>query len=53
MKRRTGGPIEDPEDMELPIWAGIVPLTTTAGAPVADPGVLEGVDVPASLAVQR
>jgi nitroimidazol reductase NimA-like FMN-containing flavoprotein (pyridoxamine 5'-phosphate oxidase superfamily) len=49
VKSRTGGPIEEPSDLELPIWAGLVPLTTTAGDPVADPDVLPGVEVPASL----
>jgi nitroimidazol reductase NimA-like FMN-containing flavoprotein (pyridoxamine 5'-phosphate oxidase superfamily) len=37
VKRRAGGPIDDPEDLELPYWAGVIPLTLTAGAPLADP----------------
>ena len=28
-KSRTGGPNEDPEDMELPIWHGTVPAVTS------------------------
>jgi nitroimidazol reductase NimA-like FMN-containing flavoprotein (pyridoxamine 5'-phosphate oxidase superfamily) len=36
-KMRTGGPLDDEEDLALPYWAGIVPLTLAAGAPVADP----------------
>ena len=32
-KVRTGGPIDDAEDMGLPVWAGIVPLRLVAGAP--------------------
>lgn len=36
-KVRTGPP-EDPEaDLDLPLWAGVVPLQTTAGAPQAAP----------------
>jgi hypothetical protein len=35
-KVRQGGPLDDPEDMGWPIWAGFVPLTLRAGAPVAD-----------------
>ena len=31
---RTGGPLDDSEDMDLPVWAGVIPLTTVAGAPV-------------------
>ncbi|MGZ4512418.1 MAG: pyridoxamine 5'-phosphate oxidase family protein, partial [Mycobacterium sp.] len=41
-KVRTGGPVDDPEDCALPHWAGMVPLSVTAGAPVpagdSDPG---------------
>lgn len=39
-KVRTGHPVDDEEDMELPVWAGYVPLSTTAGAPVADEGTI-------------
>jgi nitroimidazol reductase NimA-like FMN-containing flavoprotein (pyridoxamine 5'-phosphate oxidase superfamily) len=35
-KVRTGPPIEDASDLELPYWAGEVPLVTTFGAPLAD-----------------
>jgi nitroimidazol reductase NimA-like FMN-containing flavoprotein (pyridoxamine 5'-phosphate oxidase superfamily) len=33
-KVRTGGPVDDPEDVALPYWAGVVPLTLNAGTPV-------------------
>lgn len=33
-KVRTGGPVDDPEDWALPHWAGVVPVSLTAGAPV-------------------
>jgi hypothetical protein len=36
-KVRTGGPKEDPEDMGLPVWAGVVPLRLVPSAPVQDP----------------
>ena len=35
-KLRAGGPSDDEEDLALPVWAGVVPLRTAAGAPVAD-----------------
>jgi uncharacterized protein len=38
-KVRTGGVKDEPEDYALPFWAGVVPLTLTAGRPVADDGV--------------
>ena len=34
-KIRTGPPLDDEEDYELPVWAGVIPLRLTAGA--ADP----------------
>ena len=36
-KVRTGGPIDDPADLALPIWAGQLPLSTSYGSPVAEP----------------
>ncbi len=33
-KVRTGGPVDDLEDLALPHWAGVVPLRVTAGTPV-------------------
>ena len=36
VKARTEGVKDDPEDMELPVWAGIVPVATTYGTPVPD-----------------
>ena len=30
-KVRTGGPIDDDEDMDLPVWAGVVPLRLVPG----------------------
>ena len=35
-KVRTGGPLDDAEDMQLPVWAGVVPLELRARAPIPD-----------------
>ena len=48
-KVRTGGPIDDDEDYDLPIWAGELPLTLTPGTPSDDGRVLDGVEVPESI----
>ncbi|MGB1025582.1 MAG: pyridoxamine 5'-phosphate oxidase family protein, partial [Rhodospirillaceae bacterium] len=48
-KMRTGGPIDDEEDYALPIWAGILPVTTHIGAPEPDPRNLPGLTPPAHL----
>lgn len=46
-KVRTGGPGDDPEDMELPTWAGVIPLQTVRLAPIPAGHSLE--EVPAYL----
>jgi nitroimidazol reductase NimA-like FMN-containing flavoprotein (pyridoxamine 5'-phosphate oxidase superfamily) len=48
-KVRTGPPKDDQEDLSLPIWAGVLPLTTGVGDPEADPGLAPGIDVPPSV----
>ena len=35
-KVRTGPPGDDAQDYALPVWAGVLPLALTPGAPVAD-----------------
>lgn len=45
-KVRTGGAVDEPEDYELPIWAGTVPLRTVAGEPIPDDRLLDGVAEP-------
>lgn len=35
-KVRTGPPVDAPEDYELPVWAGEIPLELKAAAPVTD-----------------
>lgn len=36
-KVRSGPPVDDEEDMQHPVWAGVLPLVQVRGAPVADP----------------
>ncbi|WP_370328116.1 pyridoxamine 5'-phosphate oxidase family protein [Euzebya sp.] len=48
-KARTGGVNDEPEDLDLPIWAGVVPLSTAYGAPLPSPDLAEGIDVPPSV----
>lgn len=45
-KVRTGPPRDDDEDMSIPVWAGVLPLATVAGEPIADPQLAEGIDPP-------
>jgi nitroimidazol reductase NimA-like FMN-containing flavoprotein (pyridoxamine 5'-phosphate oxidase superfamily) len=45
-KVRTGPPIDDEEDYDLPIWAGVVPLKLVAGEPIRDPKLPEWIGAP-------
>lgn len=45
-KVRSGPPGDDEEDYALPIWAGVIPLSTATGAIVPDPRLLAGVVMP-------
>ncbi len=45
-KSRSGQPVDDEEDYELPIWAGTMAITTTYGEPESDDRLIEGVSVP-------
>ena len=52
-KVRTGPPGDDDEDYELDIWAGVIPLETTAAEAIADPLLKPGVEVPESVRTYR
>lgn len=45
-KIRTGPPLDDEEDYELPVWAGVIPLRFAADAPLSDPVLPPGIDPP-------
>ncbi|MDQ1591308.1 MAG: uncharacterized protein QOG71_1935 [Pyrinomonadaceae bacterium] len=45
-KVRTGPPVDDEEDYELPVWAGVVPLHLAAGVPINDPRLPQGIEPP-------
>ena len=45
-KVRTGGPKDDEDDMDLPIWAGVIPMHTSTETPIADDHLRDDVDVP-------
>jgi len=45
-KARTGGPVDEAEDYELPVWAGTIDLGLAAGAPQPDDRLLPGVECP-------
>jgi nitroimidazol reductase NimA-like FMN-containing flavoprotein (pyridoxamine 5'-phosphate oxidase superfamily) len=53
VKARRGGPIDDEDDLGLPVWAGVVPLSMQAGSPLAEPDLPTGVAVPDYAAAYR
>ncbi|MET9420295.1 pyridoxamine 5'-phosphate oxidase family protein [Streptomyces sp. NPDC006540] len=48
-KTRTGGPNDDPADLDLPYWAGIVPVTTARGLPDPSPDLSPSTPLPTYL----
>jgi len=44
VKIRSGGPSDEPEDYELGLWAGVVPVTTGFGEPEPDTVLRRGID---------
>jgi nitroimidazol reductase NimA-like FMN-containing flavoprotein (pyridoxamine 5'-phosphate oxidase superfamily) len=45
-KIRTGQPVDDDEDYELTVWAGVLPLSVSAETPIADPRLASNIAVP-------
>jgi len=43
-KVRTGPPVDDDEDYEIDVWAGVIPLALERGAPVPDPRLRPGIE---------
>jgi nitroimidazol reductase NimA-like FMN-containing flavoprotein (pyridoxamine 5'-phosphate oxidase superfamily) len=48
-KCRRGPALDSAEDLSLPYWAGVLPLTQQAGAPLGDAQLAPGVPTPAIL----
>ncbi|MFD9116133.1 pyridoxamine 5'-phosphate oxidase family protein [Streptomyces bottropensis] len=48
-KTRTGGVNEEPEDLALPHWAGVVPLRKGYDIPIPDPDLMPDTELPAYL----
>ncbi len=46
-KMRMGPPLDDEVDYEMQVWAGEIPFSITAGAPVSDPRLADDINPPA------
>jgi nitroimidazol reductase NimA-like FMN-containing flavoprotein (pyridoxamine 5'-phosphate oxidase superfamily) len=47
LKTRSGPPVDRPDDMDRPVWAGVIPLRLSAGLPEPDGGTPPGAPLPA------
>lgn len=53
-KVRTGGPVDESEDLGLDVWAGVLPLSLQVGAPLSADDLGSGIPVaPSALAWRR
>ena len=46
VKIRAGGPKDDPADLAMAVWAGVIPLAVAAGTPEPDAALAPGIPVP-------
>jgi nitroimidazol reductase NimA-like FMN-containing flavoprotein (pyridoxamine 5'-phosphate oxidase superfamily) len=51
-KLRTGGVNDEPEDLDLPYWAGVVPLRKGYELPLPDADLTPGIELPDYLAAR-
>jgi nitroimidazol reductase NimA-like FMN-containing flavoprotein (pyridoxamine 5'-phosphate oxidase superfamily) len=52
-KVRTGPPIDEDEDYDLPVWAGVLPLATEVAEPQPDPRLDPAIETPGYVAAWR
>jgi nitroimidazol reductase NimA-like FMN-containing flavoprotein (pyridoxamine 5'-phosphate oxidase superfamily) len=52
-KVRSGPPLDDEEDYELDVWAGVIPLSMSVGAPQPDPLLPEEIALPEHVLAYR
>ena len=45
-KMRTGPPLDEEDDYQLPVWAGVIPITQLKGNPVSDPKLAKNINLP-------
>ena len=49
VKIRAAGPADEPEDYDLDVWAGVLPVSVTFGAPEPDPKLRPEIPLPAHI----
>lgn len=53
VKSRSGDPVDEPEDMDADVWAGVVPMWTAYGEPIPSADLKDGLAVPPSVVALR
>ncbi len=51
-KIRSGGPNDEPEDLALPYWSGVLPVAPAYGAPIPAEDLAPGTAQPAYLSAR-
>ena len=46
VKVSEGPPEDEPDDIALPIWAGVVPMSESLGTPIPAPDLVDDYPVP-------
>jgi uncharacterized protein len=49
-KVRSGGPMDDEPDYDLPVWAGVIPISSETRAAIPDPRLSADIPLPATVA---
>lgn len=52
-KIRSGGPIDDEEDLGIGCWAGVLPMSLVTGKPIPDGGLKPGIALPGYVSAYR
>ncbi len=45
-KIRQGPPDDEDADLQLPVWAGVIPIKQQMGPPLPDPALMDGIEAP-------
>ena len=53
VKIRNAGPVDEPEDYDRDVWAGVVPVTSSFGPPEPDEALRPGIAAPAHITARR
>ncbi len=53
VKANQGWPEDETDDLDLPVWAGVLPFQSAIGAPMDAPDLAPGIEAPSYLAATR